>query len=188
MKTIRGLTRGVLFASLLFGLSACRERVYWISGGIETMPVDCSNYPELDTVPSDTSELLRLFNEAIQTEDLNQIKRDSDRIYRLTEHLKQNLQPMLSNACYPVRYVWRVEKKYLKAGESIFPVVLGFAGVSLSPDSLRFKDFSDYVEMSFARDASILEVCVLSRSLQALVSVGASGGTPRFYYRGGVSR
>jgi hypothetical protein len=178
--------KNILFAlAMCLILSACRGRVYWLSGAIETNGVQsrCAQLEGLKNVLKLRSELNNLVNQSFKEEGPEQLEFLAKEIFKLSREMKALLVPEYTFLTYPVTYRFKIQKAFLPEGSQVILKEFSLMGERVFEKDLKLIDHDTSIDVILNRPASLLEICALSETAQGLVGIDVEPGQPSFYYR-----
>jgi hypothetical protein len=171
-----------LLAFFLILNVGCKEKVYRVQGVVDFDKIRCSDYPELNSFKSDLDKILELSATPSTDLTLDEITDFKNQLQSSVDRLKTYFKPEITALDHFVKYGWSVAKKNVPEGSDLKTVALVFNGLDLPLEVLSKTEDDRMIHYEVSFRSGILDICGLSRTLQALIEVRYGNGL-KYYYR-----
>ena len=172
----------IFFLCIGFMTTGCKEKVYLVKGDVDTGALDCAKYPEMDDFKKDLDEVIELAQIPSSDLDLSELKELGRQMSEKVESFKKYFKPELTTLDYPVTYQWVLSKRKLPKNAELKLLGFSFNGYELPLGSVVQTDGDQFIQFSVPQKIGILDICGLSKTMQALVEV-SYGKDKKYYYR-----
>lgn len=179
------MSRVFLVFIIAIALSGCRGKVYWLPGTLETGGVSnqCAKLPDFSQFTQLRGEVNRLVSLSLSEEDPEHLEVIASKISEKVKLLNSMLAKEYTEDLYPVVYRFRVRDEYMPPRSRLSFHDFSIFGYRLLGEGIHVENKRVYQDIVLPRQATLLEICALTGTVQGLYGVGGPNENPDFYFR-----
>ena len=185
MPITANLNRAMSLLVLCLSLSACKTKVYWVSGELSSSSYQleaCSERPEFAEASESINRLKWLMKNSSTANDLPTLEWYSREFSSELALIEKVLSPDVTDSKYFGHYQWRIPVINVPLDAKITVEVVSINGAQMSPSTVKIESAPGEYWFIIDRKASEFELCELSSSVQVLLAVNGNTGV-LYYYR-----